>query len=144
MQSWRSPANKQTDTSDKPGEERSNKPSATGWVAHVGIKGIEIGEVINQIFYVTYVVIGVGLSKPDPVIDENLVMGQSYTDVQRDATDNCQNYAHYGYYGKFSFLLRSLFVHLELPQEKYSPYYRLIAPNITTKSNTRPLREIAC
>jgi hypothetical protein len=79
MQSWRPVANKQNNASDKPGEEGTRNPSTTPRVENVGVKGIVVGKVMNQNFYVAYVIIGISLSKPDPVIDKNLVMSQVYT-----------------------------------------------------------------
>jgi len=99
MQIWQPPANKPNDASDKPGEEWSNKPYTTTGVEYEGVKWIEVGKVINQDFYVAYVIISISLSEPDPVIDENLVIRQGYAYVQWDATEGCQNYAHYNYWG---------------------------------------------
>ncbi len=119
MQSRWPQANKPNDASDKPGEEWPSKSSSTTGVDHIGVKGIEVRKVINQIFYVTYVIIGIGLSEPDPVINKNLVIRQGHAYVQRDATEGCQNYAHYDYWGQSSFLLRTLLAHLKCPQMKY-------------------------
>ena len=82
MESWCPTANKQNSASDKPVEEWSNKSRTANSVAPVGVKGIEVGEVINQNFYVTYVIIGISLSEPDPVIDKNLVIRRGYAYVQ--------------------------------------------------------------
>jgi hypothetical protein len=82
MQSWRSVANKQNNGSDKPGEEGTRNPSPTTRVEYVGVKGIVVGKVMNQNFYVAYVIIGISLSEPDPVIDKNLVIRQGYAYVQ--------------------------------------------------------------
>jgi hypothetical protein len=75
-------ADKQNDASDKPGEEWSSKPSPTTGEEYVGVKGIEVGKIMDQIFYVAYVIIGISLPKPDPVIDKDLVIRQGYTYVQ--------------------------------------------------------------
>ena len=77
-----SPADKQANASDKPGKEWPGKSSPTIGVEHVGVKGIEVGKVMDQGFYVAHVIIGIGLSKPDPVIDKNLVIRQGYAYVQ--------------------------------------------------------------
>jgi len=82
MQSWCPPTNKLNNASDKPGEEGPSKSPSTTGVEYVGVKGIEVGKVINQNFYVAYVIIGISLSKPDPVIDKNLVIRQVYAYVQ--------------------------------------------------------------
>jgi hypothetical protein len=41
-----------------------------------------VGKIMDQIFYVAYVIIGISLPKPDPVIDKDLVIRQGYTYVQ--------------------------------------------------------------
>jgi hypothetical protein len=82
MQSWRPVANKQNNGSYKPGEEGTRNPSTTPRVENVGVKGIVVGKVMNQNFYVAYVIIGISLSEPDPVIDKNLVIRQGYAYVQ--------------------------------------------------------------
>jgi hypothetical protein len=82
MQSWRPVANKQNNGSYKRSEEGTRNPSTTPREENVGVKSIEVGKVLNQNFYVAYVIIGISLSKPDPVIDKNLVIRQDYADVQ--------------------------------------------------------------
>jgi hypothetical protein len=99
-----SPADKQGNASDKPGKEWPGKSSPTIGVEHVGVKGIEVGKVMNHILYMTNVIIGISLPEPDPTIDENLVMRQVYAYIQRDATEDCYDYAHYSCWGKPSFL----------------------------------------
>jgi hypothetical protein len=83
MLSWcPPPANKHNNESDKPVEERSNNSSTATWVLYIGVKRIEVGKVMNQSLYVAYVPIGISLSKPDPVVNKNLVIRQGYADVQ--------------------------------------------------------------
>ena len=74
MQRWYPRANKQNDGSDKPVKEWTNKSPANTGVEYVGVERIEVGKVMNQSFYVAHVPIGISLSKPDPVIDKNLVI----------------------------------------------------------------------
>jgi len=80
--SWWPMANQQNDGSDKPVEKWSSNSSPATGVEHVGVKGIKVGKVMNQIFYIANVIIGISLSKPDPVIDKNLVIRKVYAYVQ--------------------------------------------------------------
>ena len=82
MQSWCPQANKSNNASDKPGEEWPNKSSPTTGIEHVGVKGIVVGKVMDQSFYVANVIISIGFSEPDPVIDKNVVIRQGYAYVQ--------------------------------------------------------------
>ena len=119
MQSWWPQANKPNDASDKPGEEWPNKSSSTTGVEHVGVKGIKVGKVMDQNFYIAYVIIGIGLPEPYPVINKNLVIRQGYAYVQWYAKEGCQNYDNYNYRVEFPFLLWTLLAHLKFTQGKY-------------------------
>lgn len=99
-----SPADQQGNARGQPGKEWPGKSSPTIGVEHIGIKGIKVGKVMNHILYMTQVIIGISLPKPDQTIDENMVIRQVYTYIQRDATEDCHDYAHYSGRGKSSFL----------------------------------------
>lgn len=100
MQSWWSYADKPANASDKEGEERSTKANTPTGVQHIGVKGIEVGEVVNHVLYLTDVKIGVGLAEPDPTVEESLVIRQVCAYVERDTTENSQDYTHYGCRGE--------------------------------------------
>jgi hypothetical protein len=79
---WYPRANEQSDGSNQPGKKWPSQSPSTAGVEDVGVKGIEVGEVMDQIFYVAYIIVCIGLSEPNPVFDKNLVVGQGYAYIQ--------------------------------------------------------------
>jgi len=67
-------ASNQSNGGDEPGKEWPPEPTSAT-IEYVGVEGIVMGKVTNENLYVAYVIIGISLSKPDPIINEDFVVG---------------------------------------------------------------------